>query len=144
MKSAALAIWIFLPCSAIAQGYVLHNGIPVRNLPVAVMPTSPPLPAEPSVAVVSAGTPSLNGSYGITATAVNDMTAIVAGIGAGQGFPGGAETLTWLDTAGAPHTFATTAEFVAFAKAIEAYVYETQLASMGQASTLPAVPLQIP
>lgn len=97
-----------------------------------------------AVAVVSASLPALSGVYGINAGSIANITAAVAGIAAGQGFPGGSSSMVWVDATGAPHTFGTTAEFLALGAAIEGYVYALQMTALGQAVAIPATPLQIP
>lgn len=121
---------------------VTPQGMIIRTLPTPPLPLLPPAP--PSVAIVSSGTPGLNGAYTVDANAVGNLTSIVTGIAANQGFPGGVSTFIYVDAAGKPHTFPNTAEFVAFAAAIEGYVYASQMAGMGQAATVPTVPLTIP
>lgn len=100
--------------------------------------------APATVTVVSSGFPKLSGAYGIDSAAIVNITATVAGIAAGQGFPGGATAMTWIDSSGNARTFETTAEFIAFGTAIRNYVYALQMAAHGQAVTIPATPLQIP
>lgn len=121
---------------------ISQHGMIIRAIPVPPLPSLPPVP--PSVAVVSSGTPSLNGAYTVDANAVGNITAIVSGIAADQGFPGGTATFVYVDASGQPHTFPNTAEFVAFGAAIRNYVYALQMAGMGQQSALPTVPLTIP
>ena len=108
-------------------------------------PTFASAPVAPvSVAVVSASTPAISGTYSISAASVSNITAIIAGIAAGQGFPGGGSTLTYVDAGGVAHVFETTPEFVAFAAAIRNYVYALQLNGLGDPTPLPPVPLQVP
>ena len=111
--------------------------------------TAPPAPvvtpaAPTSVAVTSTGTPALSGTYSIDANAILNLVAIVDGINAGKGFPNGSSSFPYYDTSGVAHTFTSTAEFVAFAYAIEGYVAALQLIGDGSTTTsLPATPLTI-
>lgn len=144
------------PQGTVMQAPIAWDGVTAYSPPgMTVVPYSgqvpyapPAPPAKPtaptSVTVVSTEYPDLNASYGIAASDVVNITSVVAGVSAGQGFPGGASTLTWVDSTGAAHTFQTTAEFVAFGAAIESYVYSLQLIGLGQQATLPTTPLQIP
>lgn len=95
-----------------------------------------------TVSVVSTGTPSLSGAYGITLNDKVNISSIVAGIGAGQGVPGSGSSFVYLDAAGAPHVF-TAAQFLPFAKAIRDYVYSFAMAAGGQGA-VPTSPITIP
>lgn len=101
-------------------------------------------PAPAIVPVVSASTPVLSGVYGIDGAAILNITATIASVAAGQGFPGGASTMVWFDATGTVHTFSSTAQFVAFGSAVAGYVYAVQMAGHGQAVPIPPTPLQIP
>ena len=121
------------------------NVVPFTGQSFYVPPAPAAAPVAPvAVPVVSASIPALNGSYGIDATAIVNITAATAGIAAGKGFPNGASTMVWMDAAGVSHTFTSTAEFLSFGSAIEGFVYAAQLEGLGQPVALPALPLQIP
>lgn len=75
------------------------------------------------MALVSTGTPSLNGTYAIDKGSTQNITAIYSGIKDGDGLPGGGSTFNYPDLAGTMHSFNTTT-FPAFAKAARDYLYQ--------------------
>ena len=83
------------------------------------------------LAVASASTPALNATYGVDPTAQANITAIVTGIAAGLGLPGGGSSFTYLDATGGPHAMTQT-QFIALAQAIRGYVYALDLYLAGQ------------
>lgn len=90
----------------------------------------------------SAATPALNATYSVDTTAQANITAIVTGIAAGLGLPGGGTTFEYFDITGAPHNF-TAAQFASLAAAIRNYVYALDLYAAGQGS-LPSANASIP
>lgn len=99
------------------------------------------------VQIVSAATSALNAVYPITDNAQSKMQAIVIGIAANKGLPGGGTTFNWLDISGQPHAF-TADQFMAFSTAIETYVYELVMAEValvgGHEAAWPDQPVSIP
>jgi len=90
-----------------------------------------------SVAVVSAGTTALSGTYAIDPDTRAEMAEIVTYIIQHSAFPAGLSALPWADSSGAYHSFATPAAFVGFATAIADYVTAVRLGSS------PVTPLNI-
>lgn len=90
------------------------------------------------VAVTSAGTPALNGTYSMDPAALNRMAGTSIYIAVNGKFPGGVTTYTWVDTGGTPHVFPSTAVAQAFFTAIadRASVLE-QIVATG-AGTMPS------
>jgi len=112
---------------------------------------APPTPTPQSIcdaalaaglAITSTATPALNAIYGVNAAAQANITAIVTGIAASLGLPGGGSTFVYLDASSAPHTF-TQAQFVSFASAVRGYVYALDLYAAGQGA-LPTPSATIP
>ena len=73
------------------------------------------------VQVTSTGTPALNGTYALDQTTLGRITAEQVYIATAGKFTNGSTTRAWLDAAGAPHTFPSTAAFTAFAEAVAQY-----------------------
>ena len=94
-------------------------------------------------AVTSASTPALNATYPLDATHLDDLTALVAGISAGQGLPNGASTVTLFDATGAAHAFNST-QLVALGAALRNVFYGCQMVIGGQSTTVPPQPVAIP
>lgn len=93
--------------------------------------------------ITSTSAPALNGIYAIDQLSQMDIIAIETSLNAGKGFPGGATTFNYPDTAGAMHAF-TEANFTNFAAAVRDYVYGCKAVIAGQSSTLPAATAAIP
>jgi hypothetical protein len=94
------------------------------------------------LAVASTATPALNGSYAVDAGAQAAIAAVVTGVAAGEGLPGGGSTFVFMDASGAPHSF-NQAQFVSLAAAIRNYLYALDLYAAGQGA-LPAASVTIP
>ena len=95
------------------------------------------------IVVTSTSTPALNGTYACdTSTAGINLTAIVSGINAGLGLPGGGATMAYLDMSGQPHMF-TAAQITTLAQAVRNYVYALDLYAAGQGA-LPSPDVTIP
>src|SRR5690349_8201280 len=75
------------------------------------------------LAITSAASPAIAGTYAIDDAARAIIGQVAAGIGARQRLPGGGATFNHLDIEGVPHPFSA-ADFVAFAQAVEDYYYE--------------------
>lgn len=110
--------------------------------------------AEQFSSIVSAGvvatspsTPALNATYAADDATQARLSAIVAGIAAGQGLPGGGVTFLHPDISGAPHAF-TAAQIVALAKFTRDFIYGATLARgallSGQAASWPSNQVQLP
>jgi hypothetical protein len=74
------------------------------------------------IQLTSLGTGSLDGSYLVDPGTQININGIVAGIGAGNGIPGGGATFNWNDSSRVPHAFSET-NFKNFAAAVTNYVY---------------------
>ncbi|MDE1906632.1 MAG: hypothetical protein KGH75_09310, partial [Rhodospirillales bacterium] len=94
--------------------------------------------------ITSTGTPALNGTYSVDATAQHNIQAVQIYIQANGKFPGSSGTYAWLDKAGAPHAFPTVAEFTAFATAVADFVADLQMIIYTGTGTLPADTATIP
>ncbi len=79
------------------------------------------------IVLTSTGTPALNGTYSTTDTAQKNISAIVTGIAAGLGLPGGGSTFQYLDANNQPHAF-DSSHFTAFAAALRNFVYQCDIA----------------
>ncbi len=102
-------------------------------------PQPTPMPAQiaaealtSGIAITSTATPSLNGTYGCAPSDQANITAIITGIAAGEGLPGGGASFYWVDMTGAPYSF-TQAQFLTLAKAIRDYVYALDMFALGAA-----------
>lgn len=94
------------------------------------------------VALVSTGTPALNGTYAIDGESRSDMMAEMVALLANGVFTDGTATLAYADTAGAMHTF-DVAQFKAFATAVGSYVGALKAIAKTNTGTLPATTLTI-
>ena len=79
------------------------------------------------IVLTSTGTPALNATYSTTDTAQKNVGAVVTGIAAGLGLPGGGTTFQYLDALNVPHSFYTS-HFTAFAAALRNFVYNCEIA----------------
>lgn len=89
------------------------------------------------IRISCAGAPGVDGTYSIDALSQVDIIAIETGLKAGDGFPGGVDTLRYPDEAGALHPF-TQDRFKAFAAAVRSYVYALRAAAGGSLDSLPS------
>jgi len=127
-------------------------GVPLK-LPATLQPHTVPAPTSAQVAtqalvqsamlmlstgiaVVSTGTPALNGTYAVDQLSQMDVIAIETSLNAGKGFPGGATTFGYQDVTGALHSFSE-ANFTDFAAAVRDFVYACKSVIAGQSTTLP-------
>ena len=94
------------------------------------------------IAIVSSGTPALNGTYAVDQLSQMDIIAIETSLNAGKGFPGGTTTFNYLDAAGAAHAFSES-NFTDFAAAVRDYVYGCKSVIAGASATLPTGPATI-
>jgi hypothetical protein len=94
------------------------------------------------ITITSTSTPALSGIYHIDPASQQRITAIYVGIKGGDGVPGNGATFSYLDGAGAPHSF-TADQFVAFAKAVRDYVYALNIASMQPIPVWPSATVTI-
>lgn len=97
------------------------------------------------IAVASAGTPAVSRTYAMDPASRATLAEVVAGINAGDGFPGGGSTFTLIDPLGTV-VFPSTAVFLAVAKALRDTFYALSLianSAAGAAATLPAQPIPI-
>lgn len=123
------------------------------NLPATLQPYTVPTPTATQVtaqallqsamlmlatgiAIVSTGTPALNGTYAVDQLSQMDVIAIETSLNAGKGFPGGATTFGYPDITGARHSFSE-ANFTDFAAAVRDFVYACKSVIAGQSTTLP-------
>jgi hypothetical protein len=99
------------------------------------------------VTITSTATPALNSTYAVDQASLANISALATGIAAGKGLPGGGSTFNYPDATGTMQAF-TSANFLAFAAAIETYdyAYTQALAALvsGSTATLPASALTIP
>lgn len=97
--------------------------------------------------LIVVGSSSLNGTYALDQVAQNRLSAIIAGIAAGQGIPGGGVTFSHPDISGIPHSF-NAAQITALAKAARDYLYALILAhaaaAAGQAPAWPNNQVTLP
>ena len=89
------------------------------------------------VAIESAGTPALNGTYAIDQLSQMDIIAIETSLNAGKGFPGGATSFNYQDASGAMHAFSES-NFTDLAAAVRDYVYALKSVIAGASTILPA------
>lgn len=91
-----------------------------------------------SVAVTSTLFPALNGTYPIDSGSLQNIQFLASYVAINGSFPAGQSSQIWLDSSQQRHTFTTTAEWQAFAKAMaDAYA----LVNLGGT---PANPVTIP
>lgn len=95
------------------------------------------------ITLTSTATPALNGTYPLDQLSQSRIVAISAGLAAGKGFPGGGDTITWNGVA------FSSANFLNFAAAAEAYVYGYEQAVVGlvmqvSGAALPSSSITIP
>ena len=93
------------------------------------------------IEIVSTSTPSINGTYAWDPAARATIAEVVAGINAGDGFPGGGSSFVYPLPGGA--TFPSTAVFMAFAKAMRDFIYAVSTVAATNAGTLPTLPVTI-
>lgn len=117
-----------------------HNGI---DMP----PTTPHGHALAALAagvqVVSAGTPSLNGTYECDADSQHRMMAVVLYCVVNNTFPGGLSSYGWMDKNNEPHIFTGVAQFKEFATRIADYVSSLEQVEFGVTTQLPGQPVTI-
>jgi hypothetical protein len=98
------------------------------------------------VAVTSTGTPALSGTYATDPASIANIVALSTGIAAGKPLPGGGSSFNYPDSSGAMHAF-TAANFLDFAAAIEALIYnaEQSLSTLlnGGSASMPSPSLTI-
>lgn len=89
--------------------------------------------------ITSTSTPALNGTYAATPAAQGNINAVVTYIQIHQSFPpSGGSTMVWYDQGGTPHTFPSTAEFLAFATAEADFAASVALGqTFSQPATIP-------
>lgn len=118
-------------------------------------PAAPPPPVTPATAyaafiaggaaVTSAGTPALNGTYAIDATAQAKITSVASFVQTYSEFPNGsAANMAWVLANGSTVEFPTTASFLAFAKAIGQLVYAADIALASGSTAIPSNAVSIP
>jgi hypothetical protein len=133
-----------------SPSYSISGGSVVETYATQTIPAAPaPTPAEiasaalaAGIAIASTSSPALNAIYSVDPGAQANVTAIVTGISAGEGLPGGNSTFDYLDMSGEPHAF-TSAQFTTLAAAIRNYVYALDMYGYGQGSQ-PAASATIP
>lgn len=96
------------------------------------------------VAITSAGTPTLNGTYACDPGTWGALSVTLQYTQANGVFPLGITTLVRPDISGAPHSFATVAEFQAFAAAIGTYTAALVAIASGSVAVLPNPDVTIP
>lgn len=100
------------------------------------------------VAVSSTSQPALNGTYAVADSDQANITSEAQYINLYQDFTTGSDTTDWADSAGALHTFPSTALFMLFAKACAQYVSGCKQAavalSSGAQATFPSNSVQLP
>lgn len=138
-----------------SPGWTLSNSVLTPPPPPVVAPPTSLQAAQAKLAsilvagcqIVSTGTPALNGTYGMDATSLLEITAIEASIAGGQGLPGGGATFLLHDITAAPHTFDATS-FPNFAKAMRDYFAAAKqafyVAAGGGSPQWPTQPVTIP
>lgn len=89
------------------------------------------------IALVSTGTPALNGTYACDLLSQMDIIAIETSLNAGKGFPGGVATFGYPDASGVMHSFSE-ADFTNFAAVVRDYVYALKSVISGARTSLPA------
>lgn len=108
-------------------------------------PAPPPAPTAAELAIaalgtglqiVSTGTPTLNATYALDSTTLDQVGALARDCAAGLGFPLGAQTFSYPDLSGNPHTF-TPAAIQDLYKALRDYVFNLTVVISGQSNTLP-------
>ena len=124
--------------AADANGNPIVNAAPAPSAAELAFAAGQTALAE-GIQITSATFPAINGTYGLTATSLLNITGTVAYIGLKNQFPGGASSLTWYDAAGVAHSFTTVAEFDAFAEAVASFIVPIQdyINSGGTAGALP-------
>lgn len=125
-------------------GWTIEDGALVAPIPLtaAQLETQALLQSAQSalisgLALVSTGTPALNGTYAVDQLSQMDIIAIETSLSAGKGFPGGVTTFNYQDITGAMHAFSE-ANFTDFAAAVRDYVYALRSVIAGASPTLPA------
>ena len=96
-----------------------------------------------SATVTSAATPAISGTYPVGPITQGRLAAVSVYILVNGKFPGGVAAYPWLDTAGTPHVFPSTALFQAFASAIADYVSALTFIEAAGTGTLPAASIAL-
>ena len=89
------------------------------------------------LAIVSSGSPPINGTYACDQLSQMDIIAIETSLNAGRGFPGGATAFNYPDVTGAAHSFSE-ANFTDFAAAVRDYLYALKSVIAGASSAMPS------
>jgi hypothetical protein len=95
-----------------------------------------------TVTVSSTAVPAVNGTYSLSPQAQQQIMGIGASINAGFGLPSGADTFNYPDASGTQHAWPS-AQFMAFCKAVYAYIYQCSQVAQGNGTSLPSSTLTI-
>lgn len=130
-----------------SRDYVIDSAATPPSIVAA--PASTPTAAQQAsvmmatgLTVVGANTPALNGTFSVDQLSQMDIIAVETSINAGKGFPGGATTFSYPDTAGVMRSFSAS-DFTNFAAAVRDYVYALRSVIAGASTTLPAASVTI-
>ena len=96
------------------------------------------------LAITSAGTPGIDGTYACDAAAISHVSAEMLSVVVTGAFADGAKEVVWADIAGGLHTFPSPDAFKPFAVAMAAFVAAAQKVIIGASTTLPANAAAIP
>ena len=138
--------WIaVLGAQTVSPGWTYANG----GFAAPPAPPAPTLAQQAQVAlgaglaIVSATTPALDGTFAVDPTAQAHIIAEITAILLNGNFADGTSSVEWLDVAGGLHTF-TVAQFKNFAAAVAAYVANAMKVLLGQSTSLPSATATIP
>lgn len=96
------------------------------------------------LAVTSAGTPAVNGTYPLDVNTQNEIGQVTLFIQVNGDFPGGTSSYPWFDTSNVPHVFPSVALHDEWATAIANYIAALKLYGAGvEGSALPAASITI-
>ncbi|MEM5435228.1 hypothetical protein [Paraburkholderia diazotrophica] len=126
--------------SSATIGYAYDGSIftpPITTVPTPTLAQKAQAALAVGLSIASTGTPALNGTYACDALSQSDIIAIETSLSAGKGFPGGATTFGYPDTAGVMHSFSA-ADFTNLAAAVRDFVYGCRAVISGASTTLPA------
>ncbi len=121
---------------AISAGSVSAYTPPAAPAPVLTLGHQAQALLAGGLTITSTGTPAINGLYPCDDGTRATIAEVVAGISAGQGFPGGGATFDF-DIAGGHVVIPSTAAFVAIGAAVRDFVYGCIQVVMGRSTTLP-------
>ncbi len=117
-----------------------HGAIAPYDAPVLLPAQQAAVAMAAGIILTSTGTPALDGQYSLSATAQSNVNATVTYILLNGTFPGGGDTMPWVDQTGSAHLWPSVDVFKLFATVFADYVAAVSLYALsnGQDGSLPS------